>query len=82
MPPKGPVTIVKNPNSTASGVTPINPADTQNAPAKSAPRLKLEVRRLPPGLTKQEFEQAFGDEWKLGAGKVDWLEYRQGKVKR
>jgi regulator of nonsense transcripts 3 len=28
-----------------------------------------------------EFEEALGDEWKLGNGKVDWREYRQGKVK-
>lgn len=82
MPPKGLVTIAKNPNSSTNGVLAVSPAIIQNAPAKTAIRLKLEVRRLPPGLTKHEFEQAFGDEWKLGAGKVDWLEYRQGKVKR
>jgi regulator of nonsense transcripts 3 len=23
-----------------------------------------------------------GDEWKVGAGKVDWLEYKKGKVSK
>ena len=46
-----------------------------------AARLKLEVRRLPPGLTLAEFEDTIGDEWKLGKGKVDWRDYRQGKVR-
>lgn len=83
MPPKGPVTIAKNPN----GVLPVNPAAVQSQNhhqqvAKSQVRLKLEVRRLPPGLTKDEFQNAFGEEWKVGGGNVDWLEYRQGKLRR
>lgn len=44
-----------------------------------AARLKLEIRRLPPGLTEAEFEAILGDEWRLGHGKVDWQEYRRGK---
>lgn len=62
------------------GVLPVS--STTRAAAKApAPRLKLEIRRLPPGLTLSEFEEVMGDEWKLGNGKVDWREYRQGKVK-
>jgi len=78
----------KNQNN-AKGVLPINPAaamqqqhqQPQNpAPSnKSAIRLKLEVRRLPPALTKDEFLDAFGEEWKPMAGRVDWFQYRPGK---
>lgn len=50
-------------------------------PKQPAARLKLEIRRLPPGLTLSEFEEALGEEWTLGKGRVDWREYRQGKVK-
>lgn len=48
----------------------------------ASPRLKLLVRRLPPGLTATEFENALGQDWKVGAGKVDWLEYKPGKVSK
>ncbi|RMY61968.1 hypothetical protein D0863_11105 [Hortaea werneckii] len=75
MPPKQ---IAKNDR----GVLPVNAAARAAPTAKApAPRLKLEIRRLPPGLTLSEFEEAFGDEWKLGNGKVDWREYRQGKIR-
>lgn len=45
-------------------------------------RLKLLVRRLPPGLTKAEFETALGEEWKIGGGKVEWFMYKDGKVSK
>lgn len=78
MPPK---VLQKNPDR-GSGVLPI-PASARAPPAPKPPaaRLKLEIRRLPPGLTLSEFEEALGDEWKLGKGRVDWREYRQGKAK-
>ncbi|TKA33813.1 hypothetical protein B0A50_00650 [Salinomyces thailandicus] len=64
------------------GVLPVNAATRAAPNAKApAPRLKLEVRRLPPSLTLTEFEETLGDEWKLGNGKVDWREYRQGKIR-
>ncbi|OCL07279.1 hypothetical protein AOQ84DRAFT_377850 [Glonium stellatum] len=76
----------------ANGVLPISASVLQkNAPASaprgpssraSAPRLKLVLRRLPPGLTKAEFEAALGDEWKLGGGKVDWWLYKPGKISK
>lgn len=46
------------------------------------PRLKLVLRRLPPGLTETEFKTILGDEWKQGAGKVDWLLYKKGKISK
>jgi regulator of nonsense transcripts 3 len=57
-----------------------------SAPAKStsakatAARLKLLIRRLPPGLTQLEFEEILGAEWKVEGGKVDWFLYKCGKV--
>lgn len=56
------------------------PAQTPRGPKAAQPRLKLVLRRLPPGLTKAEFEAVVGDEWKVGAGKTDWFNYRKGKI--
>ncbi|KAH8422361.1 putative nonsense-mediated mRNA decay protein Upf3 [Aspergillus melleus] len=58
------------------------PAAPKKPPKPAAPRLKLLVRRLPPGLTQAEFESAVGPEWKPGAGKVDWFQYKAGKVSK
>lgn len=57
-------------------------APPKKAPKPAAPRLKLLVRRLPPGLTQAEFETALGSEWKVGGGKVDWFQYKPGKVSK
>jgi regulator of nonsense transcripts 3 len=57
-------------------------APPKKTPKPPAPRLKLLIRRLPPGLTQTELETALGDEWKAGAGKVDWLQYKPGKVSK
>ncbi|OJJ45082.1 hypothetical protein ASPZODRAFT_134509 [Penicilliopsis zonata CBS 506.65] len=82
--------MTQGPGKSPGGVLQISAAATQknatSAPSKPAkpptPRLKLLVRRLPPGLTQAEFESALGDEWKTGAGKVDWLQYKPGKVSK
>lgn len=69
-----------------AGVLPISASAAQQGTPKpsssksAAPRLKLLVRRLPPGLTQAEFETALGGEWAVGKGKVDWVTYRPGKV--
>lgn len=55
-------------------------AHTPRGQKPPQPRLKLICRRLPPGLTKQEFINVLGDDWKLGVGKIDWLSYRKGKI--
>lgn len=75
MPPKA---IARSADRTG-GVLPVNAAARANASRTNTTKLKLQVRRLPPGLTLTEFEEALGDEWKLDNGKVDWREYRQGK---
>lgn len=60
------------------------PATAKKAPKPPTPRLKLLVRRLPPGLTVSEFEHALGEEWKSGGdgGKIDWMQYKPGKVSK
>ncbi|KAL1791805.1 hypothetical protein ACET3X_009556 [Alternaria dauci] len=74
------------PQTNPNGVLPVTllqknaPAQTSRGPKAAQPRLKLICRRLPPGLTKAEFVEALGDEWKLGAGKIDWINYRKGKI--
>jgi len=61
---------------------PLNSAPKGPSKRAAAPRLKVVVRRLAPGLTQAEFESALGDEWKLGSSKVDWLVFRSGKVSK
>ena len=74
------------PQAAVNGILPVsvlqkgNPAQPPRGPKAAQPRLKLICRRLPPGLTKAEFETALGDEWKRGAGKVDWINYRKGSI--
>ena len=48
----------------------------------ATPRLKVIVRRLPPGLTQAELDIALGDEWKVHGGRVDWAIYKPGKVSK
>ncbi|KAL8757531.1 MAG: hypothetical protein Q9199_002174 [Rusavskia elegans] len=59
----------------------IEPASVTQA-RSTMPRLKLVIRRLPPGLTQEEFETSLGDEWSLSAEKFDWAVYRPGKVSK
>ncbi|KIX00012.1 uncharacterized protein Z518_10939 [Rhinocladiella mackenziei CBS 650.93] len=75
----------------AGGVLPVNAAARKNATAQSgskssqrtpAPRLRLIIRRLPPGLTEPEFWTILGDDWKVGAGKVEWAAFKEGKISK
>jgi Smg-4/UPF3 family len=55
-----------------------------NAPRQATakpptPKLKVIIRRLAPGLTREEFITSLGDEWQLEQGKVDWFLYKPGK---
>jgi regulator of nonsense transcripts 3 len=56
--------------------------DAPKAPRVKAPVQgeKVTVRRLPPGMTEEEFIAILGDEWTVGHGKVDWFSYWEGKV--
>lgn len=59
-----------------------NGPGSKKPPKPAAPRLKLLVRRLPPGLTEEEFKSSLGEEWMAGAGKIDWVQYKSGKVSK
>ena len=75
-----------------NGVLPINAttikkstsarSDPKASVKAPAPRLRIIIRRLPPGLTETEFWTALGEEWMLGNGKVDWAAYKAGKVSK
>ncbi|KAH3918665.1 hypothetical protein HBH56_039590 [Parastagonospora nodorum] len=76
------------PQAGVNGVLPVAvlqknaPSQPSRGPKQAQPRLKLVCRRLPPGLTRSEFETMVGDEWKPGAGKVDWVNWRKGKISK
>ncbi|KAL8953717.1 MAG: hypothetical protein Q9183_007315 [Haloplaca sp. 2 TL-2023] len=53
-----------------------------SAPAAPPSRLKLVIRRLPPGLTEEELKDILGEEWQVGNGRVDWANFKPGKVSR
>lgn len=73
-------------NSKGRGVLPINAAATKKpykqTPRAPAPRLRLIIRRLPPGLTEAEFWECIGKEWQVGQGKVDWAAFKPGKLSK
>ncbi len=60
----------------ATGVLPVSPAQiAAEAPKGAKTKTALEgekvvIRRLPPGLTEEEFAGILGDDWKVGKGKV------------
>ncbi|MCJ1359849.1 MAG: hypothetical protein MMC33_009852 [Icmadophila ericetorum] len=86
--------IVKPPSSARSnGVLPVsgiashshrNSTGSSNTGSSRPilPRLKVVIRRLPPGLTQSEFETALGDQWKVGGDRVDWATYKLGKLSK
>lgn len=60
----------------------IEPASEGTASRPTTARLKLIIRRLPPGLTQLEFQGALGPDWKVSGPRVDWMIYKPGKVSR
>lgn len=77
---KSPAGVLQIPAATTQKSASTTPAKKAHKPP--APRLKLLIRRLPPGLTQSELEDALGEEWKVGAGKVDWAQFKAGKVSK
>jgi hypothetical protein len=67
-----PAGVLQKPNTP----TPRGPAAKKPIP----PRLKVVLRRLPPGFTEAEFGSLLGEKWKVGGGKVDWFEFKAGKI--
>lgn len=45
-------------------------------------RLKIVIRRLPPGLTQAEFEETLGEDWASAGDRVDWVVYKPGRVSK
>jgi regulator of nonsense transcripts 3 len=94
MPSSSPRITIAKPlkGSGTNGILSISGSATQQSPQTAAPksttskstgpRLKVTIRRLPPGLTQAELEAALGEDWKLGGGRVDWMVYRPGKVSK
>lgn len=84
MPPKPPVVLAKkglinlDPDAVKQNQ---HPGKQNNQQPKNAVRLKICLRRLPPALSKDEFVQILGDEWKVPGDKIDWLDYHPGKTK-
>ncbi|EEU43958.1 uncharacterized protein NECHADRAFT_89796 [Fusarium vanettenii 77-13-4] len=80
----------------ANGVLPAPPSQTQTSettkkanegdapkPAKTKSHNegeKLVIRRLPPGMTQDEFVTILGNAWELGKGRVDWFSFAPGKI--
>ncbi|KAH8597963.1 Smg-4/UPF3 family-domain-containing protein [Bisporella sp. PMI_857] len=71
--------------SSSNGLLPVTASQTASAAPRAAAikppsqKLKVIVRRLPPGLTQNEFTAIIGEDWRLGQGKVDWFQYKPGK---
>ncbi|KAL8695847.1 MAG: hypothetical protein Q9201_007935 [Fulgogasparrea decipioides] len=65
-----------------ASATQARPSMASAAGTTSTSRLKLVIRRLPPGLTQGEFESTLGEDWQVGSGKVDWTAYKPGKVSK
>lgn len=54
-------------------------------PARAKPAVegdKVVIRRLPPGLTEDEFFSVLGDDWRQGRGRVGWLSFHGGKISK
>ncbi|KAL8722523.1 MAG: hypothetical protein Q9181_007467 [Wetmoreana brouardii] len=65
-----------------ASATQARPSMASAAGTTSNSRLKLVIRRLPPGLSQAEFESALDEDWQVGSGKVDWTVYKPGKVSK
>jgi len=70
----------------ANGVLPVAAAQAAGEASKPAKTKvpvegeKVVIRRLPPGLTEDEFLKVLSEDWKAGNGKVDWFSYKAGKI--
>lgn len=71
----------------SNGVLSISASATQRPVTKpptkaSTPRMKVVIRRLPPSLTLAEFEATMGEDWKVNGEKVDWFNFKPGKLSK
>lgn len=86
-----PSMAVPAPAKSTGGVLAINAAATaqhqtngsNKSQAKNATaRLKVLIRRLPPGITQAEVQNILGEAWTVGKGKVDWVSFKPGKASK
>jgi regulator of nonsense transcripts 3 len=63
--------------SSQSGADAVAKTSKAKAPVEGE---KVVIRRLPPGLTEDEFQTILGDTWKSGNGKIGWYRYEKGKI--
>ncbi|KAH9893875.1 Smg-4/UPF3 family-domain-containing protein [Xylariomycetidae sp. FL2044] len=76
------MTSSATPNKT-NGVLPVSTGQTSGKTTKSKTPTqgkKVLIRRLPPGMTADEFWAILGDEWKDGNGKVVWSRFHDGSI--
>ncbi|KAI1506351.1 Smg-4/UPF3 family-domain-containing protein [Biscogniauxia marginata] len=70
----------------SNGVLPVSTSQVANETPKAskakapAQGKKVIIRRLPPGMTSEEFDTILGDEWKAGNGKVNWARFHEGEI--
>ncbi|EAT85362.2 hypothetical protein SNOG_06711 [Parastagonospora nodorum SN15] len=70
------------PQAGVNGVLPVAVLQ-KNAPCPAIPWPAMRSTAAPEArLTRSEFETMVGDEWKPGAGKVDWVNWRKGKISK
>lgn len=90
-PPRQPVIMSRRGNQRANGaIPPVNHTNMRSPPTNQPAmqtrntgiRLKIQVRRLPPGLTEAEFKEAIGEDWLPGKERVDWMSYQPGKISK
>lgn len=80
----------EKPQGRPNGVLPISVTQPGGKPGKgsrgkakiSQDGVKISIRYLPPGLKEFECTNILGDDWRVGAGKVDWWCFEPGKQAR
>ena len=77
-----PSAILQKSAATAPAAAQSRLGEPASASTRRAPRLKVVIRHLPPGLSQAEFEAAIGPEWKVGHGEVDWYNFRPGRISK
>ena len=58
------------------------PTGTGPSSRIATPRMKIIIRRLPPGLGEAEFYACLGEQWRTGQEKVDWASYKPGSISK
>lgn len=80
------MTSAANPSRKANGLPPTTGGASEGQGGKKTKTpvtgKKVHIRRLPPGITRDEVLAILGDDWKDGSGKVDWCDFASGKISK